>query len=187
MMDIPQKYQDQYARLAPHLGCVDCVLDIGCGTGIMDMFLMVNHGTNYVHLVDGAEHKDKPGYSYSHEETVPWNDVHDGLINVAQCAANLPNRPSVIAYSVNGVKPNFQPEPDLIMSLFSCGFHYPVEVYLDWFLAYPQARVLLDLRVHRKLVDVDGERIMHEAGYQTDALIFEYEKGKRVLFSKGEE
>lgn len=148
----------------------------------MDVRLMLNHGTKYIYLVDGSDDTAGKEASYSRTATQPWNRVRDGFDNVSKHAEGLPHRPFVGAYPV-GERPQFEPEPDLIMSLFSCGFHYPVESYLDWFIAYPRSRVLLDLRVHWKLPDVDGERTMIECGYMP-TLIETYIKGKRVIFQR---
>lgn len=174
--------QNHYKLLAPYLGIVPCVLDIGCGMAGMDILLVRHHGTLFVHLVDGTGSGIKPDYSYIGHATEAWNDVELGklLVNEATPGAIV----SAHVVTEDRKCPVFDPEPNLIMSLFSCGFHYPLESYLDWFLQYPNARVLLDLRVHRKLPRLDAIGVMHAAGYPHAKVVMEYDKGKRVLFER---
>ena len=180
--DIDQaRYYDEYERLRPHLGQVRCVLDIGCGLGVMDIYLARYQGTRHIHLADGTGtgvfHR-----SYYEDPPEPWNDVnaaHEFVKKLVPWATHLE------AHDVGQPLPTIKPPPDLIMSLLSCGFHYPVETYLDTFLAYPKAKVLLDLRVRGPQHPVvDGEATMRRAGYQVENVVEQYGKGKRVLFTR---
>jgi len=175
------RYRDEYERLRPHLGQVRCVLDIGCGLGVMDIYLARYQGTRHVHLADGTG-KGIFHLAYSQDPPEPWNDVHAAHSFVKKL---VPWATHLEAHDVANGIPAIKPPPDLIMSLLSCGFHYPVETYLDCFLRYPKARVLLDVRVRGPQHPiVNGVATMAAAGYVVEAVVERFDKGKRVLFTR---
>ena len=171
----------EYAHLAPHfkrINC-ECVLDIGCGLGCMDVLLARRHGTKMIHLLDGDGTGPKKN-KYNTEVTVPWNDVTDAAIFVAHNTEGLDPRPSVMAHRVGERrKMVIVPPPTLIMSLWSWGFHYPVSAYLELAKHYPDALVLIDLRNSGR---ARGLEEMQEAGYRVFLEVHNESKARRIIF-----
>jgi len=171
----------EYTVLAPHLKKVncECVLDIGCGLGGMDVLLAKRHGTKMIHLLDGNG-KGPKRLKYNEDVTEPWNNVTDAAIFVAHNTGGLKPPPSVMAHLVGERRKMMMvPPPTLIMSLWSWGFHYPLSAYLDLVKRYPDALVLLDLRNSSR---VDGFTEIKEAGYKLVADVENTKKSRRAIF-----
>ena len=117
------------------------VVDIGCGHGIIDLFFARAYGCE-LHLVDiertVAQHHDfhASGAGYASLQKarafLERNGVEKGRITTTN-----PNKQTL---SEDGA--------DLLISLLSCGFHYPAETYgafIDASLA-PGGIVIMDIR-----------------------------------------
>ena len=121
------------------------VVDIGCGQGIADALLAQDFGCSFV-LVD-IEETDNQYHG--------WSEEGAGYASLRESGAFL---------VANGVNPdrirllNPRRAPgaigeiaaDMVTSWISCGFHYPVDEYLDLFTSTIAAggTVVLDLRSH---------------------------------------
>lgn len=115
------------------------VLDIGCGLGIYDLAINDFYSTNNIkfHLLDKttSEEEEKNVY-YGHQEIGAYynnldytkeflmiNGVSEENINCITVSENLTD--------VNENLKNNLTNIDLIISIISWGFHYPVKTYLD--------------------------------------------------------
>ena len=117
------------------------VADIGCGAGINDLFL---------------HHDFAPQFTLIDIETTP--DQYHGWAGSGAGYASLTSARALLeengASDITAINPRENPEAmahvtaDLVTSLYSCGFHYPVDEYLDLFLATLASggAVCLDLR-----------------------------------------
>ena len=100
---------------------LESVLDIGCGLGLIDVFLYKIYGRPRLNLLDGTGEGDNK-FDY-YEKCDLYNDM--GL--------------TIKTMELNGVDDFNIIEPyydgkikaDMIISLYSWCFHYPVETYLN--------------------------------------------------------
>ncbi|MDZ7709306.1 MAG: hypothetical protein U5K36_03830 [Roseovarius sp.] len=103
------------------------VADIGCGYAFADLFLYRRYGCDLV-LIDIEEGNDRH---------FGFNAAHPGYTSLERARAFLVAN-GVPADKITTVNPN-QTEVsglgafDLVISLLSCGFHYPVETYAALF------------------------------------------------------
>ncbi|MEM9582578.1 MAG: class I SAM-dependent methyltransferase [Pseudomonadota bacterium] len=153
------------------------IADIGCGYGFFDVFAAQELGCEIV-LIDIEETENrhfgfkKSGAAYSN-------------LAVAKAFA-LAN--GVAEASVTTINPDKEdlddvPDVDLAMSFMSCGFHYPVTTYMDYFHDGVAARghLILDLRAPRADPQIAE---LSELG-QVETLV-ERDALKCVLVKKGE-
>lgn len=121
------------------------VADIGSGSAINDIFLAQDFAPRFT-LIDIEETDD---------QYHGWNRSGAGYASLDAAQALLMEN-GVAASDVTLINPNSAPEavaevtPDLATSLYSCGFHYPIDDYLDLFLRTldNDGAVVLDIRGH---------------------------------------
>jgi hypothetical protein len=101
---------------------IDHMADIGCGHGIMDLILAHEYGCT-VHLIDieDTAHRDHnfriEGSGYSSLASARALLLRNG-IREDQIRLTNPKKQRLIDSGL-----------DLVISLLSCGFHYPIETY----------------------------------------------------------
>ncbi len=165
----------EYAEIAPHLPPrAVAILDIGCGVGGIDVLLHRHYGTPRLYLVDRTHMSDKVYYGFADRgafyncfdatrRLLTGNRVPEGDLRFREvgeeCRLDIPEA------------------VDLVVSLISWGFHYPVPVYADQVLALlrPGGRVILDVRK-----GTDG-RAQLEARFARVTVISETRKKERVV------
>jgi hypothetical protein len=153
------------------------VVDIGCGQAINDVFLAADFSPQFT-LIDI---EDTP------EKYHLWSHAGSGYAALKDAEAFLIAN-GVAADHVQTINPRRSPDAmaavagDLVTSLFSCGFHYPVGEYIDLMCRTIEqgGAVLLDLR-QRYLASPDGalKRLL-QSGRQD--IVLTMEKSKRILF-----
>lgn len=119
------------------------VADIGCGAGVNDVFLARDFAPKFT-LID-IEQTDDQYHG--------WAKSGAGYASLAAARALLEEN-DVPPGDIHTINPRLTPErlagltPDLVTSLYSCGFHYPIDEYLDLFLQTVAngGLVVLDLR-----------------------------------------
>lgn len=118
-----------YAEIAPHLPeRAERILDIGCGMAGIDVFLIRRYPGAQLFLLDG----DGANVTRAGE----WNEAGVGKWNTALEPYNSRAHTEMLL-SANGVSVDRWHDigtrdvlaADLIVSLFSCGFHYPLKTY----------------------------------------------------------
>ena len=108
---------------------IENILDIGCGLGIINIFLnkITSDNTNF-YLLDKnrIDKKIKYGFSEDYESYNDLNETKKILLN-----NNIDNK-NIFLYDV---EKEFQinNKINLVISLKSMGYHYPIENYLDLF------------------------------------------------------
>ncbi|MGG7568474.1 class I SAM-dependent methyltransferase [Rhodovulum sp. DZ06] len=138
-------------EMAPHLDCVrgGTLVDIGCGHGLVTAFLSRMLSPAEVILVD-IEQSAYRGHFWGAEGA----GYAQLSIAGALCAAEGP--------AVRLVNPTRDPLPetgfDAAISTWSCGFHYPVGGYAEFFAAgiRPGGAVSLDLRMKKVEREMDA-------------------------------
>ena len=142
-----QEIAEEFECIIAHLGDADIssIMDIGCGLGIIDVLFAKTGRVSKLALVDIEETSSKHhGFA---ERGAGYNSLATSRKLVAANVAD--------GIEIATINPNFNPmTPEkigrygLIMSLISCGFHYPAMTYSTAFksLLQDDGAVLLDLR-----------------------------------------
>lgn len=137
----------EYLQLEPTLAKIapKSVADIGCGYAIFDLFVWQDFQSTLT-LIDIETTSErhfgfrKTGAAYTNLATAKSFLIENGVPE-ADVTLRNPNTDDLS-----------QDAPcDLAVSFFSCGFHYPVQTYLDFFRTNIAERgsVILDLRTKR--------------------------------------
>jgi len=145
-------------------------LDIGCGMAGIDLMLY-NHyqGKLELHLFDYTALSDSIYYGFRKEAAVynsltlsadflKLNGVEKKRIGIHDASLSFPRKPY-----------------DLIISLLSCGFHYPVETYLKDIKDCLYGVLILDIRKNTGQIEV------LKRNFKTVETIAEYSKCERVF------
>ncbi|MBZ4022133.1 hypothetical protein CKO11_06630 [Rhodobacter sp. TJ_12] len=176
-----QEVYDDYVPLRAALADMGrspkTVIDIGCGQALNDALLVKDFGCA-VTLVDIEE---TPSQYHN------WNASGSGYASLAEAEAFLKANGAQQVTSINPLK---SPEKmtalasaDLVTSLISCGFHYPIGDYVDLFLNTVNAGglVVLDIRrrYHRnpdaalqKLLFESKQKMIESTEHKAHRLIF---------------
>lgn len=146
---------DEYNRYAPVLRDIapKRLADIGCGYGFFDVFAARDLDAHVV-LIDIEESENrhfgfkKEGAAYSNLSVAKDFALANG---VAKDQVTTINPRSEDLTTLDPV--------DVAMSFMSCGFHYPVETYMDYFRdgVTEMGSVILDLR--RARADAQSETL----------------------------
>ena len=173
MMTAAQRDYDQVSALLATLK-PGSVLDIGCGVAGIDILFGNIGGLIDIHLMDGTKFRSE------HESWVtrapePWADVHHAAELVRM---NVPKNVLVFAHEATH---KLDVKVDLLWSSQSWGWHYPVSVYLELAKRCLKAggRIVMDIR--RK---TDGEDEMNLGGFRTVAIVWQTNKGQRLIFGR---
>lgn len=167
----------EFQKLNPTLKTLphERIADIGCGYGFIDLFIAREYGASLT-LIDlednDATHfgfKAK-GAAYSSLETAKNFLIANG---VPSSQVQTLNPDSSDPAKVKNI--------DLAMSLLSCGFHYPVSTYANFWenSVTPDGAIILDLR------GASGETQLQEL-IQVGAVrsLWKGEKSHRILVQK---
>jgi SAM-dependent methyltransferase len=157
------------------------VLDIGCGVAGIDVMLIRHYEkegkkVNF-YLLDKTELNKKVFYGL--EKTAAYYNsldvARDFLI------ANGASKENIHTQEVAG-NPIFQGKQfDLVISLISWGFHYPVETYLDevYDLLKPGGKLIIDVRKGS-----GGEKLIEDKFNSNLIVIKDAKKRQRFLIEK---
>ncbi len=154
------------------------VADIGCGAGINDLFLASDFNCAFT-LIDIEE---TPAQYHG------WADSGSGYASLASATALLGENG---ISDVTAINPEKTPDAvagvtaDLATSLYSCGFHYPVDGYLDLFqrVISGGGAVILDLRGRYYRRRPDGLARLLDSGRVSE--IYHDERSVRVAVRGG--
>lgn len=128
--------------------------DIGCGYAFIDLMIHRLYGTKLV-LID-IEKTDDIYFKYEEKGA--------GYSNLGTARAFLEANgvPSKSIQTINPEEGDLQraSKVDMAMSLLSCGFHYPVATYADFFHSHVGKALLLDIRRRKP----EGRAVMDEWG-----------------------
>jgi len=105
------------------------ILDIGCGLGIADIFLnKFFSNTSNFYLLDKnrIDKKIKYGFSSNYESYNDLNETKNLLLN------NNINKDRINLFNVDK-KIEIKTKIDLVISLKSMGYHYPLNTYIELF------------------------------------------------------
>jgi SAM-dependent methyltransferase len=165
----------EFDQLMPVLQTIPnkSIADIGCGYAIFELFMYKAFQSRLV-LID-LEENDQRQFGYSNEgsaysklstavEFLKKNDVSSSLIERLN-----PSKDDIM--SVDPV--------DIAVSFLACGFHFPVDVYLEFFEQKVKSggHIFLDLRrgsfdeQAKKLERIGELTVLQEIGKQTRVMV----------------
>lgn len=155
----------------------ESVLDVGCGIAGIDVLLFRHYGRSedlVFHLLDSSSTAELLTYGLK-DEAEFYNSLE---IAVETLAANGVPRDRVEAHEVADGAEVQLPGADLVLSLLSWGFHYPVATYLDAVheALPPGGRAILDVRDGTG----GGDEVRDRFGNLHDLGPLENGKGRRI-------
>jgi SAM-dependent methyltransferase len=172
--------ENDYLSLKPYLPLdAKNIMDIGCGIGGVDVFLYQHYAASHPHLylVDRSEldegiyylFQDKGAFYNSLRLTrdfVTMNGVADESVTTLDVGptCELPATQKL----------------DLVISLISWGFHYPVEIYLEQLIPRLAAGALVILDVRK---ETTGEQLLRSRFRQVDTIAEDSKKFRFALSS----
>ena len=147
------------------------VADIGCGYGLIDLYFAEAYKSHLV-LIDIEENEHR------HFGFQPEGAAYSNLAT----AKSFLSANGVAASKIKPLNPNKedlgkQKPFDLVISLYSCGFHYPLSTYAEFFRSQvnPGGVIIVDLRAHA--VD-EQQALAEELG--TVEILVQRPKSRRV-------
>lgn len=172
---------DEYATIKQYLpeGC-SSVLDIGCGVAGIDVCLFRHYGSSDAlsfYLLDKSSVNEKVYYSFSEQgafySSLP---VAKGLL----VKNGIPDRNVHTIEADEDSSIDIEGSVDLVISLISWGFHYPVSTYLDRVheLLSPGGSLIMDIR---KNTEGEGEL---KRKFKDTKVIADFKKFSRFLSVK---
>lgn len=148
----------------------DNIIDIGCGVGGIDLMLYNHYNGNVnLNMFDYSKKDNDIVYGYKHKTSaynnlsytkdfLEFNGVGESNINMHNVEDGFP----IGKY-------------DIIISLLSYGFHYPIETYLKQIKRCKSNIIILDIRKHSGQI----ERLKKH--FKSVDVIAEWSKCERVL------
>lgn len=127
------------------------VADIGCGYGFYDLFIAQDFQSDLL-LID-IEESENRGHGFREDGA-----AYTSLAKAEEfLVANGVSKERITLLNPNKEDLQQCQPVDLIQSYLSCGFHYPVETYLDFFQTklHPKGRIVLDLRLNKANAQTD--------------------------------
>jgi SAM-dependent methyltransferase len=146
------------------------VLDIGCGIGGIDLLLYNHYLKNLkLNLFDFSRTDKEIYYGYQARGSI-YNSLATSTQFLIENGVQLSD---IAAHDASVKFPDGK--FDIIISLLSCGFHYPVETYLAEIIKAKRGIVILDIRKNT------GQIEALKAAFVSVQIIAEYGKCERVL------
>lgn len=165
--DITKDYDSIKNHLPKSCGLV---LDIGCGLAGIDLMIYWHYnGKTELHLLDYSKLDKSIHYGYQKNGSIYNNlDLSAQFLKI--------NGVEKRHIGIHNADIGFPVKKyDIIISLLSCGFHYPVETYLAKIKQCKAGIVILDIRKHSGQVEVLRKN------FDSMEVIAEYSKCERVL------
>ena len=119
-----------------------CIVDIGCGVGGIDVFLSKHYGNPDLWLFDNQINSDKVVYGF---------DNGKSFYNSFEATRDLMKVNDILnchLHDIRNREPAIYGKADLVVSLLSWGYHYPVSEYIDYVYAILSENgvVIMDVR-----------------------------------------
>lgn len=169
----------EYLPLKAALGdrSIGRVCDVGCGQGINDVFLHLEAAPAFT-LVD-IEHTENQ-YHF-------WSDEGAGYASLSAARALLEENgaaPERIE-TINPTRTEWAQAGgnyDLVTSLYSCGFHYPIDAYLELFVDTVSGGGVVCLDLRRRYLRRESAALDRLKAAGAHRVIYEDARSFRMLF-----
>jgi hypothetical protein len=156
---------------------INSVLDIGCGIGGIDYFIAKNNTNCQINLLDKTKIENEVYYGFKEKGAFYNNlDISEKFLRINGITNNIN------LYTPESDFSNLK-NVDLIISLISWGFHYPVDSYIDLVSSITRSSSSIIIDVRKSHID-DSINKFKEIDFELSEEIFEFEKCKRLLFIK---
>ena len=138
---------DDFEMIRPHLPArIEHMLDIGCGIAGLDVVLYQHYRSNpgvKITLLDHIDSYTVPRYGF------PRRTEYYNALDVSTAVLRCNNVPTSSFQTLDAAADEFPEGPlDLVLSIASWGFHYPVSTYSEQVhrALAPGGRAILDVR-----------------------------------------
>lgn len=165
----------QWDIMKGYINRANRVLDIGCGLAGIDYFIGKENENAMLYLLDKTEVAEKIYYGYQ-KEGAYYNSMELAVEFLMMNGVNN---------NINTLTPddyikNTELKFDAIISLISCGFHYPVSMYIDAIdrSLNDNGIVILDIR-HGAIKE--SEKVFKEHGFKSGRIHI-FEKCDKMMF-----
>ena len=163
---------DDYLSIQEYLPeSINSVLDIGCGLGLLDVFLFKIHAKPTINLLDGTGDEGNNKFMY-YDKCDIYNDMKM-TIRMMECNG-------VDSFSLYNPYYNGKIESDVIISLYSWCFHYPVNTYLELVSKSLVKDGIMIVEVKRG----NGDREILEKEFDLIDVVQENKHSDRCIFGK---
>ncbi len=175
-----KKYYDNikfnWDDMKDYVGEPNKVLDIGCGIGGIDYFIAKQFQNCHLYLLDENKLDETIMYGYNNKSS------YYNSLELSEKFLRLNNISNEITLLTPDNDLSILKEIDLVISLISWGFHYPIETYLDLVsnCTSENAKVIIDIR-HTILVS--SISLFESRGFKYNT-ISKHQKCDRILFYK---
>jgi SAM-dependent methyltransferase len=175
------KLLEEYQIMKPYLPTqASRIVDIGSGIAGIDVFLYHHYRHSIpkldLFLLDQTETNKNIYYGF-HQQASYYNSLEVAKLMLM---SNKVNEENIHLISVNSYYEIECSSADLIISLISWGYHYPVSTYLEQVYQWlkPGGRLILDVRKGS-----DGENELKQK-FPENHLIMQDKKRRRILLIK---
>jgi len=128
------------------------ILDIGCGIGAIDIFLNKYYNNlSKFHLVDKNYISKKIVYGFSRSETEGYNNLYTTKNFLL---ANKVDEKNICIYDIDKDKLS-EINYDLVISLVSWCYHYPLETYLSYLRQSTHNKTIFIIDIAEEFISID--------------------------------
>jgi len=170
--EFKKRMEQEFNILKPYLpeSC-KTIMDIGCGVGGIDVLLDQHYTEVELYLADNNIVSEKPIYGFDRGKSF-YNSFH---ATTEMMELNGVKKYCLVDVSIDDISQHRN--MDLIISLLSWGYHYPVQTYIEKVrnIISPTGRLIMDIRI-----DTDGIKIVNEFFPNFDIIITD-NKADRVV------
>lgn len=145
------RMEQEYKTMKPFLSA-ECktVFDIGAGVGGIDVLLNQHYTDAHFYLFDSAAISEKPIYGFDRGESF----YNSSFATVEMMEENGVEHFSLLDIAKDDIS-SFR-NIDLVISLLSWGYHYPVQTYIEKVrnMISPTGRLIMDIRQNTNGIEI---------------------------------
>ena len=157
------------------------ILDIGCGVAGIDVFLSNHYKNNIdIFLIDKTKVDKKVYYNFEKKSSF-YNSLHISKLLLVN--NGIDKNKIHLQEATKGNEIKFNQTFDIVISLISWGFHYPVSAYLDTVFQKMNKDGILILDIRKS---TNGEKEI-EKRFDNYQIILQTKRYIRILAKKNKE
>lgn len=167
----------QWNIIKEHMEGKRNVLDIGCGLAGIDYFIAINNPSAEITLLDKSEMTLPIYYGYQKQGAF-YNSME--LAEEFLKINGVNNRINILTPELY-ISHSHELEFDAIISLISCGFHYPVSTYINAICNSISIGGIVIMDIRHGAIE-ESIKIFKDKGFNSTKL-FGFEKCDKILFA----